>query len=122
MKRLVCPQYLVEPQYIEGYFEGRWTVYPDVAISNPGRGTFKPLQLRIFRKVRVTEDITLGEVPVLPKNACSQLPKGPLQGFFSTPARFRYFFSQLAGLIWFFCLRPDYPELMHPRSQGAGVE
>ena len=26
------------------------------------------------------------------------------------------------SLIWFFCLRSDYPELMHPRSQGAGVE
>ena len=43
-------------------------VLPDVAISNPGRGTSKPLQLRIFRKGRVTEDFTLGEVPVLPKN------------------------------------------------------
>ena len=26
------------------------------------------------------------------------------------------------SLIWFFCLRPDYPELMHPRSQGPRVE
>ena len=27
MKWFVLPQYLVEPQYIEGYVEGRWTVY-----------------------------------------------------------------------------------------------
>jgi hypothetical protein len=45
--------------------------YPDVAISNPGRDTSKPLQLRIFRKRRVTEDVTLHEVPVLPGDACS---------------------------------------------------
>jgi hypothetical protein len=71
------------------------------------------LQLRIFRKGRVTEEFTLGEVPLLPKNACSQLPKVTLQGFGkipaalcgdfpakppSTPAQFRYCFLQLMGL------------------------
>jgi hypothetical protein len=55
------------------------------------------LQLRIFQKGRVTEDFTLGEVPVLPKNARSQLPKVPLQGFYSTPTRFRHCFLQLMG-------------------------
>jgi len=49
MKRFVRPQYLVEPQYVEGYFE---------------------------------VDI----------------------------------------LIWFFCLRPDDPQLVHSRSQGTRVE
>ena len=29
MKRFVWPQYLVEPQHIEGYFEGEWTVQSD---------------------------------------------------------------------------------------------
>ena len=50
MKGFVWPQYLVEPQYIEGCFAGR------------------------------------------------------------------------GQLIWFFSPRPDYPELMHPRSQGTRVE
>ena len=68
------------------------SVDPDVAIPNPGRGTYKPLQLRIFKKLRVTEDLTLREVPVLSGNANSRLPKVPLQGFSSTPARFRYCF------------------------------
>src|SRR4030042_2753199 len=72
-------------------------VLPDVAISNPGRGTSKPLQLRIFRKSRVTEDLTLCELPVLPGNACSRLPKVPLQGFYSTPTRFRYCFFATGG-------------------------
>ena len=26
MKRFVWPQYLVEPQHIEGYFDGKWAV------------------------------------------------------------------------------------------------
>jgi len=26
MKSFVWPQYLVEPQHIEGYFKGKWTV------------------------------------------------------------------------------------------------
>jgi hypothetical protein len=60
------------------------------------------LQLRIFRKLRVTEDLILGEVPVLPGNACSQLPSVPLQGFSSTPTRFRYFFA--TGDLTFFQL------------------
>jgi hypothetical protein len=77
-------------------------------------GTYKPLQLRIFKKLRVTEDLTLREVPVLSGNANSRLPKVPLQGFgkipaalcgdfpakpTSTPARFRYCFLQLAGSL-----------------------
>jgi hypothetical protein len=74
-------------------------VHPDVAIPNPGMGTYKPLQLRIFKKLRVTEDLTLREVPVLSGNANSRLPKVPLQGFSSTPARFRYCFLQLAGSL-----------------------
>jgi hypothetical protein len=44
-------------------------VNPNVAISNPGGGTSKPLQLRIVRKLRVIEDFTLSEVPVLLGNA-----------------------------------------------------
>ena len=95
-------------------------VLPDVAISNPGRGTSKPLQLRIFRKSRVTEGLTLCEVPVLPGNACSRLPKVPLQGFgdkspgdevvfytfsrHSTPARFRYCFFCNWRFLFHLCL------------------
>jgi hypothetical protein len=30
IKELICPQYLVEPQYIEGCFKERWTVLPNV--------------------------------------------------------------------------------------------
>jgi hypothetical protein len=41
-------------------------VNPGVAILNPGEGTSKSFQLRIFRKARVIEDLTLREVPVLP--------------------------------------------------------
>jgi len=69
------------------------TVYPDVATSNPGRGTSKPLQLRIFRKSRVTEDLTLREVPVLPKNPCSRLPKVP-------PCLRRSGFAQAGARLW----------------------
>ena len=95
-------------------------VLPDVAISNPGRGTSKLLQLRIFRKSRVTEGLTLCEVPVLPGNACSRLPKVPLQGFgdkspgdevvfytfsrHSTPARFRYCFFCNWRFLFHLCL------------------
>ena len=79
-------------------------VLPDVATSNPGGGTSKPLQLRIFRKSRVVEDLTLREVPVLPKNACSRLPKVPLQGFCSTPARFRYCFFCNWRVLFHLCL------------------
>jgi hypothetical protein len=31
-KRFVCPQYLVEPQHIERYVEGRWTAYGILSI------------------------------------------------------------------------------------------
>jgi len=37
----------------------------------------------------VTEDLTLSEVPFWLGNAFSPLLKVPLQGFISTPARFR---------------------------------
>jgi hypothetical protein len=30
MQWLIWPQYLVEPQHIEGYFDGMWIVRPDV--------------------------------------------------------------------------------------------
>ncbi|MDP3015964.1 MAG: alanine racemase, partial [Deltaproteobacteria bacterium] len=68
-------------------------VYPDAAISNPGKGASKPLQLRIFRKDRVTQGFTLGEAPVLPKNACSQLPKVP-------PCLRRSGFAQAGARLW----------------------
>jgi len=61
---------------------------PDVALPNPGKSTSKTLQLRIFRRLGVIEDVTFGEVLVSPGKACSQVPKVPLQRFSSTPARF----------------------------------
>ena len=61
-----------------------WRVHPNIAISNPGRGIFKPLQLRIIRKPGVTEEFTY--LLVLPGNACSRLIKVPLQGFGKIPA------------------------------------
>jgi hypothetical protein len=79
----------------------------------PGGGIFKPLQLRIIRKLGVTEEFTLSEVLVLPGNAWSRLIKVPLQGFGkipaamcgsfpagppNTPARFRYAFFATGGL------------------------
>ena len=68
-------------------------VLPDVATSNPGRGTAKPLQLRIFRESRVIEDLTFREVPVLPKNACSRLSKVP-------PCLRRSGFAQAGARLW----------------------
>ncbi|MDP2970725.1 MAG: hypothetical protein Q8P64_16185, partial [Deltaproteobacteria bacterium] len=66
-----------------------------------------PCNCGLLEKLGLLDDFTLGAFPVLPKNACSQLPKVPLQGFGkipaalcgdfpakppSTPARFRYRF------------------------------
>ena len=68
-------------------------VHPDVAIPNPGMGTYKPLQLRIFKKLRVTEDLTLREVPVLSGNANSRLPKVP-------PCLRRSGFAQAGARLW----------------------
>ena len=71
------------------------TSRPTYCIIETGKGHFpayrqagKPLQLPIFRKLRVTEDLTLGEVPVSRGNACSQLPSVPLQGFPVPPPGF----------------------------------
>jgi hypothetical protein len=61
----------------------------DIALSKPGKGTSKTLQLRIFWKLGVIEAVTFGEVLVSFGNACSQLSKVPLQSFSSTPVRFR---------------------------------
>ena len=76
---------------------------PDIALPKPGKGTSKTLQLRIFRKLGVTEDVTLGEVPVSSGNpakrgtASSQrcrpafaeaATRRQVQSFSSTPARF----------------------------------
>lgn len=61
---------------------------PDVGLPKAGKGTSKTLQLRIFRKLEVTEDLTFSEVLVASGYACSPLPKVPLQLFSSTPARF----------------------------------
>jgi hypothetical protein len=55
---------------------------PDAALRKPGKGTSKTLQLRIFWKLGVTEDFTLGEVPVSLGNACSQLQQGAAATFF----------------------------------------
>jgi hypothetical protein len=63
--------------------------YPGIALSNPGKGTSKTLQLRIFWKLEATEHVSFGEVLSLSKNNCSQLLEVPLQSFVSTPARFR---------------------------------
>jgi hypothetical protein len=68
-----------------------------VAVWNPDRITSKPLQLRIFAKSRFSEDVTLWEVSVLPGDTYSHLSKVPLQGFVSTPARFRYCFCAVHG-------------------------
>jgi hypothetical protein len=54
------------------------------------------LQLRIFVKLAVTENVIFGEVLVSPGNACSQLSKVPLQSFSSTLSAFRSIFLQLA--------------------------
>ena len=47
-------------------------VYPDVALSNPGKGTSEALQLRIVRILWVTDDFTIGEFQLSSENACSQ--------------------------------------------------
>jgi hypothetical protein len=55
-------------------------------MSKPDGSTSKPLQLRIFEKLRVSEDLALWEVSGLPRNARSHLSKVPLQGFWKIPA------------------------------------
>jgi hypothetical protein len=54
---------------------------PNIALPKAGSGISKTLQLRIFRKLGVIEDFTLGEVLVSSGNGCSQLPNVPLQRF-----------------------------------------
>ena len=83
----------------EGPLRQDGIVDPDIALPNPDKSTSKTLQLRIFRRLGVIEDVTFGEVLVSTGKACSQLPKVPLQRFFNTPARFRYVFLQLAGIL-----------------------
>ena len=60
-----------------------------------------PCNCGLLEKLGLLDDLTLGAFPVLPKNACSQLPKVPLQGFSSTPARFRYRFFGTGEKILF---------------------
>jgi hypothetical protein len=62
------------------------TINPDVALPNPGKSTSKTLQLRIFRRLGVIEDVTFGEVLDSPGKACSPVPKVPLQRFGKIPA------------------------------------
>jgi hypothetical protein len=50
-------------------------------LPNPGKNTSKTLQLRIFRRLGVIEDVTFGEVLVSPGKVCSQVTKMPLQRF-----------------------------------------
>src|SRR4030043_1430884 len=63
-------------------------LYP-IPLRKTGKGTSKTLQLRIFWKLEVTEDVTFGEVLGSSGNACSHLSRVPPQSFSSTPARFR---------------------------------
>jgi hypothetical protein len=69
-----------------GGLQTRENLYPDIALSKPDEGTSKTLQLRIFRKLGVTKDFTLGEVLVSYGKACSpQLPKGAAATFSQYP-------------------------------------
>jgi len=61
-------------------------LYPDIALSKPGKGTSKTLQLRIFWKLGATERVTFGEVLSSSENACSQFSKVTLQSFGKIPA------------------------------------
>jgi hypothetical protein len=61
---------------------------PAIALRKTGEGTSKTLQLRIFWRLEVTEDVTFGEALGSSGNAYSKLSKVPLQGFSTTPARF----------------------------------
>jgi hypothetical protein len=70
---------------------------PVVALLKADKGTSKTLQLRIVRKLTVTKKLHLDKVLVSSGKTCSQLPKVPLQGFFSTPVRFLQLFFATSG-------------------------
>jgi hypothetical protein len=61
---------------------------PRYCNTETGQGYFQNLAIADDKNLGVTEEFTLGEVLVSSGNACGQPSKGPLQGFFSTLARF----------------------------------